>query len=127
MTSTSQRVIRVRHRVRIFLLYAIASVVIALALLKTSSVVEDQWGHDALFKWGSLTLFTLILFLFFIGASENYFGSRRFWVMTTILLIVHLTVFTLVLAHVDGWGVTWLIFFEYPIFVFLREALVTPR
>ena len=126
MTSTAPRAIRLRNRVRTFLLYAIVCVLIALAFLKISSIVEDHWGRDALFKWGGLTLFTLILFLFFIGASERYLHSRRFWVVTAILLVGHLGVFALVLTHVDGWRELWFIFLEYPIFVFLRETFITP-
>jgi hypothetical protein len=123
-----------RHRVRSFLLYAVISIAIAViaiavAFLKTTSVVEDRWGHDALFKWGGLTLFTLVLFVFFIGASEKCLSSRRFWGMTAILLAGHLAIFALVLTRVGEWRVMWfmVIFFEYPLFVFFRERFVSPR
>jgi hypothetical protein len=129
MASATPTTSRIQHRMRSFLLVVCVSVLIAFAFLGVVFMVEGHWGHDALFKWGGLSLFTMVLFVFFIGASEKYLRSWRFWVGTAGLFVGHLAGFAFVLTHVDEWRVMWfmVVFFEYPIFVFLRERFVSPR
>lgn len=129
MTRVARRAALIRNRVKSFLLYASLSIVIALAFLKISSIVKNEWGHAAYIKWGGLSLFTLGLFTFFIAESEKFLKEWRFWGATAILLAVHLAAFVILLTHIEEWKLTWfmVMVIEYPVFLFLRNSFLTSR
>lgn len=116
---------RLRGRVRDYVLY----IAIAFAFLGAVFVVEGKWGHEAFIRWGGLTGFTAGLFGFFVKESREYFRERRFWMLTAVLLAVHLTAFAIVLTHVEEWKLMWfmVMIVEYPVFVFFRNRLPNPH
>lgn len=129
MTSAAQGTARVGNRVRNFLLYALFAVVIAFGGLKITFTVEDTWGHDAFIRWGGLAAFTLGLFALFVGDSEKLLRKWRFWVVTAILLAVHLAAFAIVLTYVQEWKLMWFMVMvvEYPLFLLIRGRFVSPE
>ncbi|MHB1938323.1 MAG: hypothetical protein ACYCOR_17315 [Acidobacteriaceae bacterium] len=130
MTAAAQPPIRNRARKThlFYVLCALFGVLIALAGIKITFVVEGTWGHDAFIRWGGLTVNTLGLFGFFVSESLQFLRKRRFWVLTAVLLAVHLAIFAIVLTHVEEWKLLWfmVIIIEYPFFVFLRARFVEP-
>ncbi|HEV2134550.1 MAG TPA: hypothetical protein VGR47_09805 [Terracidiphilus sp.] len=125
MTSQAPRAARIRSRVRDYVVY----ILIAFAFLGMVFLIEGRWGHDAFIRWGGLAGFTAVLFGYFITDSRQYFRERRFWILTAVLLSVHLTVFAFVLTHVEEWKLMWfmVMLFEYPVFVYLRTVLPYPQ
>lgn len=122
ITFTSQPPHCLRSRVMDFILYiaiAIASAVIILVLSHTSL------SSDAFARWGGLTIVTTFLFLYFINHSRQFFSKWQFWVLTAILMSVHLTCFAILLTHVVEWKMIWFagMSFEYPVFIFFRSRL----
>jgi hypothetical protein len=116
--------------VRNTLLFALLCVVIVIVQLKIGFVVLDRWGDDGFIRWGGLAVFTLGIFGLFIGDSQKILRKGRFWVLVAILLVGHLTVFAIVLTHVEEWKLTWFMVMaiEYPLFLFLRNKFVhVPR
>jgi uncharacterized membrane protein YjjP (DUF1212 family) len=109
--------------VRRFLLYASLSVLLALGFLGASFVVLNRWGHDDFIRWGGFTGFTLGLFGLFIGESDKHFKQWQFWVLTAVLLAIHLAVYSAILLHAEEWKLTWFMgmAFEYPVFLYLRN------
>lgn len=130
MTSASQRVADKHSRGRTvlsWLFFIFAGAIVALVGLKLTFVVQGRWGHDAFIRWGGLTGFTLGLFALFVSESEKFLRKSRFWVMTAILLAVHLAVFGMILTRVEEWKLMWfmVMVLEYPLFRFFRERFVT--
>lgn len=115
------------NSVRNTVLLVLGSVLIAIALLKISFVVVDRWGLDA-FRWGGFAGFTLILFAYFVNASRRFIRTRRFWVVTAILLALHSAVFAAVLIHVQEWKAVWfmVMIFEFPVFLYIRDTFASP-
>ena len=128
MTSSTHRSGRFLVRARNFLLWALLSVAVFLALFKIGSVVEDRWGHDAFIRWCGLGGFTIILFWFFVGKSEKFLRRRQFWVVTAVLLTAHLAAFAIVLALAKEWKLMWfmVMVFELPPMLFFRDRFVNP-
>jgi hypothetical protein len=87
--------------------------------------LELAAGREAFMKWGGLTFFTAAIFGIFIKHSPRYFRSRRFWLLTSLLLAAHLTAFAIILTHVETWRLTWFVVMvlELPVLVFLRNRL----
>lgn len=130
MTSAVQRDNKNRSGARRYvswLLFLLLCTLIALVGLKLTFVVEDRWGHDAFIRWGGLTGFTLGLFGLFVSESEKLLRRQRFWILTAILLGLHLIAFAVVLTHVGGWKLPWFMVMvpEYPAFLFFRERFVS--
>jgi len=124
MNSDTQRATHIRSRIRDYVLY----VVITFAFIGTGIVVDSKWGNDAFIRWHGLTGFTAGLFGYFISNSGQFLREKKFWVLTAILLLVHLAGFIIVLSHVDEWRLTWFIgmAIEYPVLVFFRSRLPNP-
>ena len=109
------------------LLICILSVLVVFALLKTMSVVEDRWGHDASIRWVGLGWFTLAVFALFAAKSDGFINSGRFWSVTVVLLLVHLVAFVTLLSRVDEWKLPWfmVMVFEYPLFLAARDKFAS--
>lgn len=129
MTSTAKRNVNTLNRIGYALLIFLISLLVTVVFLGMAFVVEGQWGHNAFIRWGGLAGFTLGLFGLFIGYSEKFLQSWRFWGLTSILLVGHLAVFAMLLTHVDEWKLPWFMAMvvELPPFVFLRDNFVEPR
>jgi len=82
-------------------------------------------SHVVYIRWGGLALATLVLFGLFINDSREFFRKWQFWVLTVLLLAVHLTAFGIVLTHVGQWKLVWfmVIILEVPVLVFFRNRL----
>jgi hypothetical protein len=92
--------------------------ILALFILFASLV-----NHETYIKLGGLILTTAVLYGVFIGTSRSFFHMWKFLAFTVAALIVHLTAFTIVLAHVDDWKLTWftVMVVEYPVLAALRD------
>jgi hypothetical protein len=64
-------------------------------------------GGEALVRWGGLGIITAVLFGFFVNNSRSYFHNKRFWILTAVLLILHLSIFTAVLLTAPEWKLSW--------------------
>jgi hypothetical protein len=77
-------------------------------------------------RWGGLVLYTTFIFGFFISDSRRFFRDKRFWLLTTFLLGIHVAVFLAILLRADEWRLLWfnVMIFELPPFVLLRNLLL---
>jgi hypothetical protein len=125
MSSATNRAKR-DFRARDYLLLILLGALIFLVFLRIAFVVSDKWGHDAFIRWDGLAGFTLVLFGLFVAESAEFLRKWRFWVLTAILLAVHLTGFAIVLTHIQEWRLTWfmVMVIEAPLFFFLRDKFV---
>jgi hypothetical protein len=124
MTSATQRTNRIRGRVRDYILY----VLITVAFAGMVFMIQGRWGHEALIRWGGLAGFTAVLFGYFVGDSRQHLRQHQFWVLTAILLVLHLTAFVILLSHVEEWKLMWFtgMVIEYPVFMYFRSRLPYP-
>jgi len=123
LNSKKRRRAYIRSRVRDFSLYvAIAFALVGIAI----ESARFRVSHEAFIKWGGLVFITAILFGYFISNSEQFLRVSKFWTLTVTLLFAHLTVFALILTHVDEWKLIWFtgMAIEYPVFVFFRRRLL---
>src|SRR6185312_14104981 len=121
MGSAAHRIWPVLIRARNYLLLILLGALVFFAFLKIVFAVQDKWGHDAFIRWGGLAGFTLAIFAVFVCDSERVLRNWRFWVLSAVLLSVHLAGFAIVLAHVEEWKLSWfsVMVIEYPHFLFL--------
>jgi hypothetical protein len=112
-------------RARDYFLFILLGALIFFVGLKITFVVVDKWGHDAYVRWDGLACYTLGLFGFFVCDSVKFLRKWRFWVLTAVLLVVHLAAFAIVLAHAAEWKMIWfmVMVLEYPVLVFFRNRL----
>ncbi len=125
MTANTRRAAYVRSRVRDFVLYIAIGFAFVGVLI---AVARSSISHDAFIKWGGLAFISAILFGYFISNSGPFLRVWRFWGLTAALLLAHLTLFALILTHVDEWKLIWFVgmAIEYPVFVFFRSRLPYP-
>jgi hypothetical protein len=124
MTSSIGRTHHLRKRVIDYVLYLI----VACAFFGMTFVIESKWGHDAFIRWGGLVGFTSILFGHFVSESRLYLRQLQFWILTLILLTLHLAAFTMLLKYTDEWRLMWFtgMALEYPVLVVFRSRLPYP-
>src|ERR1035441_609414 len=127
MSITTRRATR-NLRGRDYFLLILLGTIIFLVFLKIAFAVQNKWGHDAFIRWDGLAGFTLGLFGLFVAESEKFLRKRRFWVLTAVLLVVHLAAFAIVLTHAAEWKLMWfmVMVLEYPVFVLFRSRLPNP-
>jgi len=103
-------------------LSAPAAIIIALGFFLVAGCFVVLGGRGYV-KWGGLTLSTAVLFGFFIHYSRKFLRRPRFWILTAVLLAMHLFVWISILIHIERWGLLWFNFmvFELPVFWYLRE------
>lgn len=123
MISPARWAKHIRSRVWDYFLYTI----IAFAFLGAVFAVENKWGHEVFIRWGGLAGFTLCLFGYFIADSRELSRVWHFWVLTALLLSMHLAGFAILLSHVDEWKLMWftVMVIEYPILLLLREKFLS--
>lgn len=101
---------------------------LVIGLLILCAFFASSVSHRVYIRWGGLALDTAVLFGLFINYSRQFFRQRQFWVLTAVLLAVHLTAFAIVLTHVEEWQLMWFLVMvlEYPVLVFFRNRLPNP-
>jgi hypothetical protein len=126
--SATSRTHHVAHRIRGRVIDYVLYIAITFAFFAMVFVVQSKWGHDAFIRWGGLAGFTLILFGYFVGDSRSFLHKRQFWLLTALLLAMHLALFMVILSHVDEWRLMWFtgMALEYPVFLFFRGQLPEP-
>lgn len=82
-------------------------------------------SHEVYIRWGGLAFVTVVVFGLFINDSREFFRKSQFWVLTVLLLAVHLTAFGIVLTHIREWKLMWfmVMILEVPVLVFFRNRL----
>src|SRR5579884_1609144 len=89
-----------------FLAYIAIALAIGFAIIWYAHY-GDPHGGEKLAKWGGLAGNTALLY----GAAVKAYGAAwrnwRFWAALLALLDAHLTVFVLVLTHVEHWKAVW--------------------
>jgi hypothetical protein len=78
------------------------------------------FGAENMIRWGGLAVFTALLFGFFIHSSRPRFKDRRFWVLTSFLLIGHLVFFGFLFLRVSEWKLSWFAITIPELLVFLQ-------
>jgi|GEM_PF-3364422 len=92
-----------QHLVRDFVLYisigfAVAAVIMTAAL----SGFGRGWG-----EWITLSIFTFILFYYWLKICKSVWRRRSYWVITFLLLLAHLGFWAVVLKNVSHISVFW--------------------
>jgi hypothetical protein len=127
MSTADRREHRTRSRVLDYLLYIVIGFAIAFAFIGITFFVQNKWGNDAFIRGFGLVVFTAGLFGLFLAESRELFRTRRFWEVTSALLLIHLLVFTVILLRVEEWRMAWfmVMVFEYPALIFFRSRIET--
>ena len=125
MKPATRRTVPILTRARNYLVLGLLGTLISLVLVKIAFVVEDKWGDDAFIRWVGLAIFTLVSFAVFVGDSERFLRNWRFWALSAILFVAHLTGFAIVLAHVEEWKLSWFMVLPWekgPMWALSRKA-----
>ncbi len=123
---TSQKHRHVRSRVRDFALYILIGLVFGItAIVLGRSSISAKAAN----QWVSVIFFTSILYGTFIGLNRSLYRTRSFWILTVVLLSLHLAFFITMVAQVDQWRPVWsaVMFFEAPILDALKDRFVLHR
>ena len=101
-------------------------VAVLIGLLILCAFFASSVSHEVYIRWGGLALDTAVLFGLFINYSRQFFRQLQFWVLTAVLLAVHLTAFAIVLTHIAQWQLMWFLVMvlEYPVLAFSRNRLL---
>jgi len=77
-------------------------------------------------RWGGLVLYTAFMFGFFVNDSRRFFREKRFWLLTTFLLGLHVAAFVAILLRIGEWKLLWFnaMILELPPFLLLRSLLL---
>ena len=80
-------------------------------------VVGVCWGAshfgrapESLWKWIGLAGMTPILFGYAIQDHWSFRHRTSFWLTACGLLFVHVSAFSIILIHVEHWGLLWFVF-----------------
>lgn len=126
MKPTSQKYSHFRSRVRDFALY----ILISLACVITPIVLmQSGVNAKATNQWFTIIFFTSILYGAFIAANRSLFRMRSFWILTVVLLSLHLVFFITMVTQIDQWRPIWsaIMFFEAPILDTLKSRFISRR
>lgn len=78
------------HRVRDYVLYiAISFAVVAIAFTAALTGFGRGWG-----EWVALGVFTYLVFHYWIRMCKPMWRRRSFWLITSVLFIAHLTIWS---------------------------------
>src|SRR5216683_8316175 len=95
---------QLHRRVKDFSLYiGISAAVITTVIL----VAEMGVSWAAFSKWGCFTIFTSVLFGYFVADSRKFWKRSSFWKMTGVLLLLHCLIAISVLAHMETVKPIW--------------------
>jgi hypothetical protein len=77
-------------------------------------------------RWGGLVLYSTFIFGFFVNDSRRFFAEKRFWILTIILLGLHVAAFAAILLRIGEWKLLWFnaMILELPLFWLLRSLLL---
>jgi hypothetical protein len=80
-------------------------------------------SDDMYIRWGGLAVDTAVLFAYFVNVSCQFIRSRRFWILTACLMLLHLAGWIVFLVHVGEWRLAWFtaMILELPVFLHLRN------
>jgi peptidoglycan/LPS O-acetylase OafA/YrhL len=111
------------RRVRDFVLY----IAIAVALAFGAIWSADHWhdvSHEAFLRWGGLGVNTLLLFGVAVYSRRSLVKRVRFWIVVAGLLVLHLSVFVLLLFKiVEHWSLFWFVLAYAPELVAVERIL----
>ena len=94
-----------RKRVRDLLLYVGIGVAVALAIFLGSAYIGRS--GDQVFRWVGLGANTLVVFGYTLVQYTAYFRRRKFWVLVSLFLCIHLLAFISVLETIVVWRLPW--------------------
>ncbi len=113
---------------RDYLLYILIGCVVAAGAIWAA---ESGVNSGQFMRWFGLTVFTAILFGAYLVDSRSLFRRKAFWLVTAMMLAIHVAAYTVLLMRVEVWKVTWftvLTFLELLVLPLLRDcALRRPR
>jgi hypothetical protein len=95
-------------RARDFAVYIAVGIVFGLAIV-WYGFSSDRSGTEAIGKWVGLTGTTLILFGYAIRSHGRFISRLSFWLVILASLVVHLSVFIVILENVQRWKVVWFV------------------
>ncbi len=77
-------------------------------------------------RWSALTIFTTLVFGFFVVDNHRYLLKGKFWMFTASLLALHLVVFVFVLLNLIDWTLIWfaVMLLELQVLAGLRSAFL---
>lgn len=114
---------RLRSRLRDYVLYVVIALAIgAVGVFLGLSNIDQTTAN----LWTSVVFFSAVLFGAFIAANRSLFRTRSFWILTTILLLLHLTIFSMLVIQVAQWRPIWsaVMFLEAPLLEFFKMKFV---
>ena len=100
-------------RARDFALYIVVGVAFCVGVV-WYSFTSNGGGTELIGKWVGLAGTTLILFGYAIRSHRRFISQLSFWLVMLALLVVHLSVFIIVLEKVEHWKVLWFVL-AYPV------------
>jgi hypothetical protein len=123
---TNQKRRHVRSRVRDFALYILIGLVFGITAIVLG---RSNISAKAANQWVSVIFFTSILYGTFIALNRSLYRTRSFWILTIVLLSLHLAFFITMVTLVDQWRPIWsaVMFFEAPALDALKGKFVSPR
>ncbi len=86
-------------------------VAIGLLVVIAAFLYQDNFGRDTtpVAKWGGLFGMTAILFGYAAASHKPLFRSPRFWGVLAGLLVIHVSIFVVVLLRATEWKVLWFV------------------
>jgi hypothetical protein len=109
-------------------LFGIAIVV--LLVIGAALILSAKTGIVFPARWFGLFYWTCALLWFVFRQHKRDLRYGRFWLALTAFLMVHVTVFAIVLRAYPAWRMIWFMFIfmiEGPLFLVALENLVHPR
>jgi hypothetical protein len=100
-------------RIRDFAVYIAVGILFSLSVV-WYSFTSNGSGTETIGKWVALTGTTLILFCYAVRTHRRFMSQASFWLVILALLVVHLSVFIVILENVEHWKVLWFVL-AYPV------------
>jgi len=86
------------------LLAMFALLILAIFAGATNLAISHNVSRDSYAKWLGFIIFTIAGFGVIIKASNDLWHNRIFWIVLGGLFLIHTLVFSIVLWHVEHWG-----------------------
>lgn len=102
-----------RQRAGDFAIYIAIALACAAGLVWYASTSGAN-GADSLGRWGGLAVNTILLYGFVVRQSREVWHFYSFWLPLAVIFVVHIALFSIMLATVDTWRVLWFLAM-YPI------------
>ena len=78
--------------------------ILAIFAVATNLAISHNVSRDAYVKWLGFIIFTITGFGVIIKASNELWHNKTFWVVLGGLFLIHTVGFSIVLWHVEHWG-----------------------